>query len=75
MNSDGSRTLYLNGQSIGSASGGIGTTNTTPFKIGHVGGGNHFINGDIGELQLYTKALTAAEVSQNFNATRAKYGV
>jgi len=30
---------------------------------------------ECGEVQMYSKVLTAAEVSQNFNATRSKYGV
>ena len=34
------------------------------------------LNGDIGPLHLYTnKALTAAEVLQNFNATRHRFGI
>lgn len=34
------------------------------------------LNGDIGPLHLYTnKALTAAEVLQNYNATRHRFGV
>jgi hypothetical protein len=30
---------------------------------------------ECGEVQVYNKVLTATEISQNFNATRAKYGV
>jgi hypothetical protein len=32
-------------------------------------------NGDIGGLLVYNRALTASEISKNFNATRSKYGV
>jgi len=32
-------------------------------------------NGDIGVTQFYNKALSAAEVQQNFNALRGRYGV
>jgi hypothetical protein len=31
--------------------------------------------GSIGETRIYNRALTASEVSQNFTATRSKYGV
>ena len=31
--------------------------------------------GWMGEVRIYNRTLTAAEVSQNFNATRGKYGV
>lgn len=34
-----------------------------------------FFDGKFGEVRIYTRALTAAEVLQNFNATRSKYGV
>jgi hypothetical protein len=38
--------------------------------------GTTFYQGNIGQLRIYTsKGLTAAEVLQNFNATRGKYGV
>lgn len=36
---------------------------------------NYYWGGNIGEVQIYNTALTAAQVSQNFNATRSKYGV
>ena len=32
-------------------------------------------NGDIPQILYYQKALTAAEVLQNFNATRKTYGI
>ena len=73
--SNGTRKLYLNGSEIANiTSGGVGVTPTSTFYVGNVNN-NHWINGNIGELQLYNRALTAQEVSQNFNATRAKYGV
>ena len=52
-----------------------GATNDT--IIGHRSGGstaNRF-DGNIGEVRIYTRALSATEVLQNFNATRSKYGV
>ena len=33
------------------------------------------INGRIANTQIYNRALTAAEISQNFNATRSRYGI
>ena len=50
---------------------------TNDTIIGHRSGGptgNRF-DGNIGEVRIYNRALTATEVSQNFNATRDKYGV
>jgi hypothetical protein len=34
-----------------------------------------FFDGEIGEVRIYQTSLSADEVSQNFNATRGKYGV
>jgi hypothetical protein len=30
---------------------------------------------DLGNLQIYNRALTPAEVKQNFNALRGRYGI
>ena len=37
--------------------------------------GSRFFNGNIAIAQLYNTALSAAEVSQNFNAQRSRFGV
>jgi hypothetical protein len=34
-----------------------------------------YFNGRMGEARIYSRVLTASEVSKNFNATRGKYGV
>ena len=36
---------------------------------------SNMLDGKMGEIRYYNRALTSTEVSQNFNATRAKYGV
>jgi len=43
----------------------------------HGGDGNPavFMNGAIAQYLIYNRALTAAEVLQNFNATRKPYGI
>lgn len=69
-------TLYVNGvqdafsPTYGPPHAGDGTVNLACF-----GPGGNLLNGRIGEVFCYTSALTAAEVLQNFNATRGKYGV
>jgi hypothetical protein len=37
--------------------------------------GGRFFNGNISIAMIYNKALTADEIRQNFNATRARYGI
>ena len=51
-----------------------GTVNTT-LNIGSYPPNNNYSNGNISQVLLYNRALTAQEVSQNFNATRARFGI
>ena len=50
-------------------SGGIKST-TNDFRIG---GGSPYLDGRISNFLVYTKALTAAEVQQNYNALKGRY--
>ena len=45
------------------------------IRIGVNTNGSSYFDGKYGEIRIYNRALTATEVSQNFNATRSKYGV
>lgn len=60
-----------------SATAGGGNYFVRPLVLGRRGdsSANGFVDGKIGEFQFYNRELTAAEVLQNYNATRAKYGV
>lgn len=71
--SDGSRKLYLNGVEIHSATGSVGNTATLPFQVGRVNSGGHFVDGNIAQVSLYNRALTAAEIQQNYNAFAPRY--
>ena len=68
--------LYLNGVQTGSTtSGGPVTLNSTQsLTIGRRVQGNYY-DGNIAQVSIYNKALTAAEVAQNYNATRGRYGI
>jgi hypothetical protein len=37
--------------------------------------GTECLNGNIGNTQVYNRALTADEINQNFNALRGRYGI
>jgi hypothetical protein len=50
------------------------TTNTQPLLIGSRSG-TAGLGGTIGVAKIYNRALTAAEVTQNFNALRGRYGI
>ena len=68
--------LYVNGVqdavdiNYGPAHGGDGSTNLACF-----GPGGNLLTGRIAEVYCYGQALTAPQVLQNFNATRARYGL
>lgn len=55
---------------------GINKTNTGTLFLGQFsGGGNYTVQGKISTYGLYNRALTAAEICQNFEATRGRYGI
>ena len=69
-------TIYVNGnvvvsQNFGSA---ITQTNNTLY-IGSYDGGSNFFGGEIPIAKIYNRALTAAEVKQNFNFYDARFGI
>ena len=72
----GSRNLYINGVLVASdtASTAVGV-NSTGISIGSYNTGGYFYNGYIGVVRVYNRVLTAAEIQQNFNAMRGRYGL
>ena len=74
---------YVDGVSVGTKDLSLSPLNTVLganlmlFRLNEPPNGPNYYphDGRIGEARIYNRALTAAEVSQNFNATRGKYGV
>jgi hypothetical protein len=54
--------------------GDIRTDINTPLYVGGVWPGEYF-NGRISISRLYNRALSAAEITQNYNATKARFGL
>lgn len=68
-------TAYRNGVLFGtSASTRTFTEGTLTLGKGAINASEHF-TGNISMVSLYSRALAAAEVSQNFNATRGRFGI
>jgi len=65
--------IYVNGSLIQSGSASPGTTGST-FQASAING-NYRLYGYGSEWQFYGQNLTAAEVQQNFNAGRGRYGI
>ena len=50
-------------------------SNSVNLRIGRNEGNDLIHTGNIAQVQIYNRALSAAEVKQNFNATRKRYGI
>jgi hypothetical protein len=76
--SSGFKRLYINSVLV-SADTRSGTipTDIVGGRIGAYGGGapSYFYNGSLAICKVYNKALTAAEVLQNFNATKSRFNI
>jgi hypothetical protein len=72
LNADGSRIVYKNGVNIHSNTGGLGGTATLEFSVGCINQ-NYFITGNISQVSIYNRALSATEITQNYNALKSRY--
>ena len=70
--------VYKDGQlfdSIAHSGGGqLKTTNGSTI-IGVSPGTSEYLDGKLAQVSIYNRALTAAEISQNYNALRGRYGL
>ena len=70
---------YINGVSAGSVAHSFSSILNTSANlyIGSYNGGEYsqYMNGRIGITRLYSDALTSAQVLQNYNADKSKYGL
>lgn len=76
----GDRRIYVNGVQIASDTLAYTIpTNNNGMSIGAYGGTSgtnaYWYNGALSVCRVYNKALTPAEILQNFNALRGRYGV
>ncbi len=71
-----SMTLYINGQvqNIVTTTGSTLRNSTAGWNLGTVTT-TIFSSGNTGAVYVYTRALSAAEIMQNFNAHRKRYGL
>ena len=66
--------LYLNGQQVASGT----NAQSRNVKIDYIGQTNttsDYFNGRISNATVYNRELSVAEVSQNYNALRSRYGI
>lgn len=76
LNNDGTPSIYINGNLVGTYPGTISNIPTvgTGFSVGSQWG-IRYANTRSGNVNFYNRALTAAEITQNFNALRGRYGI
>lgn len=78
-NSTYTASLYMNGVLQQSLTGGLGFSNPTGnYTIGNYSIGtpfSAFFQGNLGSHHYYSRALSAQEIKQNFNATKKRYGL
>jgi hypothetical protein len=70
--------LYLNGVLAGQNTNKTGNfgANTSNFRIGANGNSlAYYAKANVASLQMYSGALSATQIIQNFNATRGRFGV
>ena len=70
--------VYLNETEIASTAHGTdGYSESNPLYLGFIGSGvgSLYLNGKIGACYFYTKGLSLAEITTNYDATKAKYGL
>jgi len=53
----------------------ISESNTLHLGFIGTGVGSPYLNGKIGACYFYTKGLSASEISDNFNSTKARFGL
>jgi hypothetical protein len=70
-------TLYYDGVARTSASttGTLRQTATGEFNVGRFGSFGAYVAASISNATVYNRALTQAEITQNFNALRGRYGI
>lgn len=68
---------YLNGQLInsGAKTGTLNTSDTGILEIGKDDTFARYLNGNISQVCIYNRALSATEVLQNYNATKSRFGL
>jgi hypothetical protein len=73
-NTTGGYKAYLNGVLYGNANTGTWSTTANLSLGGRTDAGQH-LNGNISQVYIYNRALTPDEIQQNYNATKARFGL
>ena len=67
-------TYYKNSTSVNTGTSSA-TTSTQPFFIGGDNTASEYFAGSIANVQVYNRALSATEISQNYNVLKSRFGL
>lgn len=67
--------LYLNGNQVATNGSTTAFPSASDVRIGAYQDAQNLFDGDIPIAQIYNRALTSAEIRQNFNALRGRFGI
>lgn len=67
--------MYLNGIQVSTNASTTSFTGTGKVRIGAFSDAANLFDGDISSVKIYNRVLSAAEIKQNFEATRGRYGI
>lgn len=68
------QSIYVNGAAILTAAGSVGSQ-SNPVRIGSAFSAGQNLSGSASIARIYSRALSAGEISQNFNANRGRFGL
>jgi hypothetical protein len=69
--------FFVNGMEVGSSTAAFGPNDLSPLRIGggaSEGDGNYFFEGDVDEVAIYNKALTAEQIIVHYLASQKAQG-
>jgi hypothetical protein len=67
--------MYINGTLVSGPTARSWNTVANNAQIGRQTNGGEYWNGNIAQVSIYNKALTASEIQQNYNATKSRFGL
>jgi len=67
--------IYINGVQDSTFASSVNGNATTNWSIGSRNTGARNFQGNIAQVSIYNRALSTAEVSQNYNALKSRYGI
>ena len=66
---------YLNGNLLANLAYTSVNTTTNVIYVGAQSNTANFFNGNVGEIQIYSRVLTATEILSNYTADKTRYGL